>query len=60
METPDEKEKRNHTGQTPSDVPSEKLVKGPDKERPKEIDRQSDKNSTGKDPNLGSRDPVLR
>ncbi|HEY1024477.1 MAG TPA: hypothetical protein VGE26_04885 [Sphingobacteriaceae bacterium] len=56
----DDKSKRNHTGQSPSDIPTEKLIKGPDKERPKKEDKRSDHNSTGKDPNLGTRDPILR
>lgn len=60
MEPQDEKDKRNYTGQTPSDVPSEKLVEGPPKDRPKKAEKRPGHNSTGKDPNLGGREPVLR
>jgi hypothetical protein len=56
----DEKEKRNHTGQQPSDKPSEKLINPPDPDRPKKMNRKSNRNTTAKDPNLGNRDPILR
>ena len=44
----------------PSNIPSEKLKNPPDKDRPKDPNRDPGKNSTAKDPNLGSRNPKGR
>ncbi len=54
MKTGGEKEKRNYDGDTPSDIPSEKLIKVPSRHSGKEI-RESGKNSTAKDAKIGSR-----
>ncbi|WP_207427242.1 hypothetical protein [Pedobacter sp. SYSU D00535] len=56
----DDKPKHNHTGQTPTDIPSEELINPPKKKREKKVDRRSDFNSTAKDPNLGSRNNTGR
>ncbi|WP_207423626.1 hypothetical protein [Desertivirga brevis] len=57
----DEKDRHNHTGQTPSNVPSEKLINPPKRNNlKKKIDRRSDFNSTAKDPNLGNRNNTGR
>ena len=56
----DERQKRNHTGQQPSDKPTEKLINPPDPDRPEKEIKKSNRNTTAKDPNLGSRDPILR
>jgi len=55
-----EKEQRNQDGDMPTDKPSEKLKNPPDKNRIKPFIRKSGHNSTGKDPNLGSRNPTGR
>ncbi|MBC8051715.1 MAG: hypothetical protein H7Y13_01485 [Sphingobacteriaceae bacterium] len=55
-----EKSKHNHTGQTPSDIPSEKLIHPPKKKSQKKIVSKSDFNTTAKDPNLGSRNTTGR
>lgn len=56
----DEKEKRNYNGQVVSNEPSEKLISPPDPNRQKKQDKKSTRNTTGKDPNFGSRNPVSR
>jgi hypothetical protein len=48
----DPKEKHNHTGQTPSDIPSDKLINPPKRKHTKK-DSKSNFNTTGKDHNLG-------
>lgn len=53
-------EKRNQDGDMPSNIPSEKLKNPPDKDRPKDPNRDPGKNSTAKDPNLGGRNPKGR
>lgn len=51
----------NHTGQTPSNIPSEKLINPPKRAgEKKKIDRKSNFNFTAKDPNLGSRNTTGR
>lgn len=50
----DEKDRHNHTGQTPTDVPSEKLIHPP-KQHPKKESTKIKGNTTAKDPKLGSR-----
>gem|GEM_PF-989100 len=50
----DDKAKHNHTGQQPTDVPSEKLIHPPKKKGRRKIDRDNGFNSTGKDPTLGN------
>jgi len=51
----------NHTGQTPTDIPSEKLVNPPKRSGDKKkVDRKSNFNVTGKDFNLGSRNSTGR
>lgn len=54
------KKERNHTGQTPSDVPSEKLKHPPKEKETKKAVSKSDFNTTAKDPNLGSRNTTGR
>lgn len=57
----DDKAKHNHTGQTPSDVPSKKLLNPPKKKKgAKKADSKSGFNTTAKDPNLGSRNDTGR
>ena len=56
----DEKAKHNHTGQTPADVPSEKLVNPPKKGGKRKAVSKGDFNTTAKDPNLGSRNSTGR
>lgn len=56
----DEKLKHNHTGQTPSDKPSKKLINPPKKKGEKKPVSKGDLNTTAKDPNLGSRNTTGR
>jgi hypothetical protein len=56
----DEKDRHNHTGQTPSDIPSEKLIHPPKKKGLKKAVSKGDFNTTAKDPNLGSRNTTGR
>ncbi|HEX8376843.1 MAG TPA: hypothetical protein VF602_03435 [Pedobacter sp.] len=53
-----ENDKHNHTGQTPSDVPSPKLISPPKKKGSKKITSKAGFNKTAKDPVLGSRNGV--
>jgi len=55
-----DKNKHNHTGQTPSDIPSKKLTNPPKKKGAKKNVSKSDFNTTAKDPNLGSRNTTGR
>lgn len=55
-----EKDKHNHTGQTPSDKPSGKLIHPPSKKGSKKGTVKSDFNTTAKDPKLGSRNETGR
>jgi hypothetical protein len=50
-------EKRNQDGDIPSDKPGKNLV-NPPKPHKKSRARSSNKNTTAKDPNLGSRNAV--
>ena len=52
-----QRELRNYTGQTPSNVPSEELI-NPRKGKgvKKKVDRKSNYNTTAKNSNLGSRE----
>ena len=56
----DEKDKHNHTGQTPSDIPSEELIHPRKKQVKKAETKGSGFNTTAKDPNLGSRNTTGR
>jgi hypothetical protein len=56
----DGKQKKNYSGQEVSDEPTEELINLPDPNRPKKPDKKSDRNTTAKDPNLSSRNPILR
>lgn len=55
-----DKSKHNHTGQTPSDIPSKKLINPPKRKGAKKTDSKSGFNTTAKDPNLGSRNSTGR
>lgn len=52
--------KHNHTGQTPSDVPSAKLTNPPQKKGAKKNVSKGEANTTAKDPNLGRRNATGR
>ena len=56
----DEKARHNHTGQTPTDVPSKKLINPPKKKGLKKPVTKTDFNTTAKDPKLGSRNTTGR
>lgn len=56
----DVKQKRNYSGQKVSDEPTEELINLPDPKRPKKPDKKPGSNTTAKNPNLGSRNPILR
>ena len=56
----DGKSEHNHTGQTPADVPSEKLINPPRKKVQKKAVSKGDFNTTAKDPNLGNRNSTGR
>jgi hypothetical protein len=56
----DEKDKHNHTGQTPSDLPTSRLTDPPKKKGPKKNVSKAGFNTTAKDPNLGSRNSTGR
>ena len=58
--TEDPKEKHNHTGQTPSNVPSKKLINPPKKKGSRKVSAKGDFNTTAKDPKLGSRNTTGR
>ncbi|MDF3078514.1 MAG: hypothetical protein K0S09_2403 [Sphingobacteriaceae bacterium] len=54
MKASDEKPERNYDGDMPSDVPSEKLKHKP-KKHSGQVNRDSGRNTTAKDPKLGVR-----
>lgn len=56
----DEKQRHNHTGQMPSDIPSKELINPPKHKHQKKESTKPDGNITAKDPNLGSRNTTGR
>jgi hypothetical protein len=59
MDLQDKIEKKNQNGEEPSNIPSEKL-KRPPTNHSKKVVRKPGHNSTGKDGNLGKRNPIER
>ena len=54
-----ERGKRNHTGQSPSDIPSEALINPPRKRERKKSEPKKI-STTGRSPNLGNRNDIGR
>jgi hypothetical protein len=60
MTLQDKIERKNQNGEEPSNKPSEKLKNPPPANRSKKVNKKSGFNSTGKDHNLGKRNPIER